>query len=128
MAARNTTPKPNADAAPEYDFDSWSAEDEAKAIEALKPDIRHIIVEGDFIGRFTNGQTVRLPLNLSVDQIDDLAAESDNPVDQLKKLLTDIAGAEAAADFTRRNLTETMAMAARFFNVFERIAKASLPE
>ncbi|MDN3309559.1 hypothetical protein QWJ90_01305 [Microbacterium oryzae] len=118
MAARTTEP--------EYDFDSWSEEDEAKAIEALKPDVRYIIVEESFVGRFPDGAIVKMPLEVSLDDVD--ALEGLPPVDQFKTLLGRIGGDEATAEFTRHSLAETAVMAEKFFRVFSRIAKASLPE
>lgn len=124
MAATRTATKP----APEYDFDSWSEEDEAKAIAALVPDVRHIIVEGNFIGRFVDGKIVTLPVKLSVDDIDELDTVSPSPVDQLKHLLTKIGGPDAAKEFTSHDIAEAMLLATKYFDVLRRVAGASLPE
>lgn len=120
MATR-TTP-------PEYDFDNWSEEDEEKAIAALAPDVRHIIVEKNFIGRFTDGAVVTLPIRLTVDDIDELDSVSPSPVDQLKHLLTKIGGADAAKEFTSHDIAEAMILATKYFGVLRRVAGASLPE
>lgn len=112
----------------EYDFDSWTEDSETQAIAALVPKVQHIIVEKDFIGRFEDGTIVKLPLSLSVDEIDALTEKTENPVDQVKVLLEQLGGKDAVAEFTRQNMTETIAMANRFFAVFARIAGASLPE
>ena len=126
MATTTKTAKPTE--VVEYDFDSWTEEDETKALAALAPDIKHIIVEKDFIGRFEDGTIVKLPLSLSVDEIDELTEKTENPVDQVKVLLEQLGGKDAVAEFTRQNMTETIAMANKFFTVFARIAGASLPE
>lgn len=112
----------------EYDFDSWTEDNETQAIAALIPKVQHIIVGKDFIGRFEDGTIVKLPLSLSVDEIDALTEKTENPVDQVKVLLEQLGGKEAVAEFTRQNMTETIAMANRFFAVFARIAGAALPE
>lgn len=112
----------------EYDFESWTEDSETQAIAALVPKVQHIIVEKDFIGRFEDGTIVKLPLSLSVDEIDALTEKTENPVDQVKVLLEQLGGKDAVAEFTRQNMTETIAMANRFFAVFARIAGASLPE
>lgn len=122
------TPRKTAAPAPEYDFDNWSEEDEAKAIAALAPEIKHIIVEGNFLGRFEDGTIVRLPLSITLNELDALTEKTDNPVDQVKVLLEQMGGKDALAEFTRHNMTETIAMANRFFTVFARIAGASVPE
>lgn len=121
MAAAKTT-------TPEYDFDNWSEDDEKKALAALVPDIKHIIVEKNFIGRFPDGAIVKMPLSISLDDVDALQAESGNPVDQFKALLNRVGGKDVAAEFSRHDLAETVVMSERFFTIFSRIAGASLPE
>ncbi|WP_455904722.1 hypothetical protein [Microbacterium sp.] len=122
------TPKKTTEPVPDYDFDNWSEEDEEKAIAALAPKIKHIIVEKNFLGRFEDGTIVRLPLSITLNEIDVLSEKTDNPVDQVKVLLEQMGGKEALAEFTNHNMTETIAMADRFFTVFSRIAGASVPE
>lgn len=128
MVASTTSKKTQPEPETEYDFDNWSPEDEEKALAALVPQIKHIIVEKQFIGRFPDGVIVKLPLTLSLDDVDALQAEASSPVDQFKSLLERLAGTEVAAEFSRHDLTETVVMAERFFTIFERVAKASLPE
>lgn len=112
----------------EYDFDSWSEDDETKAIEALKPEVRYIIVEKTFVGRFDDGEIVQLPLSISLDDIDRLEAEHPSPVDQVKELLRTLGGDEALKVFVSHDLAATMVMAEKFFKVFSRIAGATFPE
>ena len=123
-----TSTTKTAQAVPEYDFDNWSEEDEKKALAALVPDIKHIIVEKNFIGRFPDGAIVKMPLSISLDDVDALQAESGNPVDQFKTLLKRVGGQEVASEFSRHDLAETVVMSERFFTIFSRISQASLPE
>ncbi|MGW9345587.1 hypothetical protein ACWGR3_28960 [Streptomyces albidoflavus] len=123
-----TTRKPTPEPTPEYDFDNWTEEAEEKAIAALVPDVRWIIVEQNFIGRFVDGTIVKLPIRLSVDDIDELDAVAASPVDQLKHLLTKIGGADAAKEFTSHDIAEAMVLATKYFTVLRRVAGASLPE
>lgn len=125
MAASTTK---TAAAEPEYDFDNWSEDMEEKAIAALAPKIKYIIVEKTFIGRFEDGAIVKLPLSITLDDIDHLSAEFTNPVDQVKELLKTMGGEDSVKEFTRHNMTETIGMAEKFFSVFQRIAGASVPE
>lgn len=109
-----------------YDFDNWSEEDEEKAIAELQPDIRYIIVEKKFVGRFPDGAIVEMPLSLSLDDVE--ALEGKDPVGQFKDLLRNVGGDGALTEFTRHSLSETVIMAEKYFRVFTRIAAASLPE
>ncbi|WP_051701743.1 MULTISPECIES: hypothetical protein [Mycetocola] len=126
MTAKTTAAATAAE--PEYDFDNWSEEDEAKALAALAPDIKHIIVEKNFIGRFPDGTIVKVPLSISLDDVDAMSKDSVNPVDQFKTLLSQVGGDEVSAEFSRHDLTETIAMSERFFTTFSRITSATLPE
>ena len=123
MAARATKP-----AFTDADFDNWTDADEEKAIAALAPDIKHIIVEKTFVGRFEDGVIVQLPLNISLDDLDALSESTENPVDQVKSMLRTIGGDDAVREFSAHNFTETLAMTTRFFDVFQRVAGAKLPE
>lgn len=123
-AAKSTRTKPEV----EYDFDSWDEESEQKALQAIAPKVKYIIVEGEFVGRFTDGTIVRMTLSLSVDDIDDVTSSSDNPIDQFKSLLVKLGDKKSAAEFTKRDLAEAMAMASKFFELIEKKAKASLGE
>ncbi len=113
---------------PEYDFDAWDAASEKDAIAALVPEVRHIIVGDKFVGRFADMVTVELPLKLTLDMVDELQETSDAPIDQLKHLLVKIGGEEAAAEFTSHDIAETTALASKFFEILNKVAKASLPE
>ncbi len=130
MATTTTTKKTAAAraAVEEYDFDSWTEEDEQKALAALTPDIRHIIVEGSFVGRFPDGVIVKIPLKVTMDQIDQLEAGSGNPVDQFKSLLADIGSKEIADEFSRHDLTECIVMSQKFFTILQKVSQAALPE
>ena len=119
-----TTRKPEV----EYDFDSWSDEAEQQAIAALVPDVRHIIVENRFIGRFLDGTLVELPLRLSVDDIAELEQVAPgDPIEQLRHLLTKVGGEKAAKSFTSHDIAETMILASKFFDIIQRIAGAPPP-
>ncbi|MGN7861454.1 hypothetical protein ACTJI8_12810 [Microbacterium sp. 22303] len=127
MAARTTT---NTTApAVEYDFDNWTDEDEKKAVAALRPDVRYIIVENRFIGRFVDHSIVEVPFNLSVDDIDEMEKVAvGDPIGQLKHLLTKLGGEKVAKAFTAHDIAETMILATKYFDLLTRRASASLPE
>lgn len=127
MAARTTT-TPAAPAV-EYDFDNWTEEDEAKAVAALRPDVRYIIVENRFIGRFVDHSIVEIPFNLSVDDIAELEEVAlGDPIGQLKHLLTKLGGEKVAKSFTAHDIAETMILATKYFDLLTRRASGSLPE
>lgn len=113
---------------PDYDFDGWSDDVEEKAIAALTPDVRHIIVEDRFIGRFLDGKLFELTLKLSVDDIDELDQLEVGPVDQVKHLLTKLGSEKAAKEFTAHNISESMILATRYFKILQRISGIKLPE
>lgn len=84
-ATRKTTASKTA--TPEYDFDSWSEEAEEAALAALAGGFKYIIVESDFVGRFSSGLVVKVSLNLSAEAADQFEVAG-TPRDQLVSLLT----------------------------------------
>lgn len=127
MAATKTKTEPAAEPV-EYDFDNWDEAAETKAIEAARPDTRYIIVETKFVGRFVDGTIVEAPLVISMDDIDEMEKSSGSPVDQFKKLLTNIGGEQVAREFSRHDIAETMFLATKFFTILQKRAGASFPE
>lgn len=125
MATRATKPAPSFTDA---DFDNWTDDDETAAIAALAPEVKHIIVEKTFVGRFEDGVIVQLPLTITLNDLDELSESTENPVEQVKTMLRKLGGDEAARQFADHNFTETLAMTTRFFDVFQRVAGAKYPE
>lgn len=119
MATRKNT-------TPDYDFDGWDEAAEESAIANLAPDVKHIIVEGDFVGRYSNGDTIRLSLSLPLDTILDLESTDGGEIAQFKKLIASIGNDADIATFGRHGFTDSLALATRYFEVLERIAGASL--
>lgn len=110
-------------------FDQWdeAAEEAAIVAAAALVDVKCIIIEGRlFAGRFPDGAIVKAPLAISVEDLDVITAENDNPVDQIKGLLTRIGDEDGAASLARQNLPSVVIFAEKFFDTFQRIAQASL--
>ncbi|MDR2294684.1 MAG: hypothetical protein LBE05_05720 [Microbacterium sp.] len=111
----------------EYDFDNWSQEAEDAALLALS-DVKHIIVEGDFVGRFADGAIMRIPLKLSLAQIDELQEKFDNPIDQFRHLVNTFAGDAVAETLNDRNLISVSVMTEKYFRALKRAQELSFPE
>jgi hypothetical protein len=112
----------------EYDFDGWTEEDEQKAIDAIAPEVKYIIVERDFVGRFVDGTIVRASLGLSLNDVDSLQAEFDNEIDQFRALIKVVGGEENVAELSRQDLADVGMMATKYFDVLNRIQGATRPE
>lgn len=115
-------------AAPEYDFDSWTEEDEQKAIVAAVPKVDYIVVERRFIGRLSGGTVIEAPLTLTLDEVDEFQAEGAAPVDQFKAVLKKVHGEESAAEFGKQDVVEGAILAEKYFRVLQRIQQAAFPE
>ena len=128
MAARTTTKAAEAATEPdEYDFDNWSQEAEDDALRKLN-DVKHIIVEGSFVGRFADGTIVKIPLTLSLATIDELQKDFASPVDQFKHLLKTFAGEDVAADLDKRGIIPVAIMTEKFFRALGRAQELAFPE
>ncbi|ABR10478.1 MULTISPECIES: hypothetical protein [Bacteria] len=115
-------------AAVEYDFDSWTEDDEAKAIAAIAPDVKYIIVERTFVGRFYDGTIVKASLALTLDDVDALQAEYANEVDQFRSLIRVMGGEENVRALSRQDISDVVHMATKYFDVLGRIQGATRPE
>ncbi|WP_077223045.1 hypothetical protein [Rathayibacter sp. VKM Ac-2630] len=111
----------------EYDFDSWDQEREDAALRALT-DVRYIIVEDKFVGRFTDRHVVKIPLKLTTSTIDELEAKFSTPLDQFRHLLSMFYGEEEAAALADRSLIEVAIMTEKFFRALKRAQELAFPE
>ena len=121
MAARKTTEV-------EYDFDNWSEEAEEQAVQAAVPEVKHIIVEGTFVGRFSDGDIVKMPLKLSLADADELTGRHENQVDQFREMVRAVGGDAAVKQFVEHDIIEAVIMAEKFFRVINRVQQAAFPE
>ncbi len=111
----------------EYDFDNWTQEDEDNALRTLN-DVKHIIVEGSFVGRFVDGSIVKIPLSLSLSMIEELQRTFDNPIDQFKHLIQTFAGEDVANDLGARNIVPVSIMSEKYFRALQRAQQLAFPE
>ena len=122
MASRTTTePAPDV----EYDFDSWDEQAEAAALAALAGSFKYIIVEGAFVGRFGDGDVVRIPLEFNLDVLDGLD-ETAAPVDQLRQILAAL-GDQATADrILKQPVTQVATCASVYFTLVQKVTEQSI--
>lgn len=121
MTARKTAQEP------EYDFDNF---DEEAALARLRAEtqVRYIVVERDFVAKFPDGKIIRIPLRLSLDQVNKLSEEFDNPLDQVTSLLEQIGGGSAAAELKAQDLLSAVDFATKYFDVLQKVQGANLGE
>lgn len=122
------TTRKTAEQTEQYDFDNWNEEAETKAIAAIAPEVKYVIVERTFVGRFFDGTIVKAPLALSLNDVDALQEEHENEVDQFRSLIRVIGGETNVAELSRQDISDVTQMALKYFNVLQRIQGASRPE
>jgi hypothetical protein len=111
----------------EYDFDNWSEEAEEAALRALN-DVKYVIVEGTFVGRFSDGTIVKIPLSLKLGMIDELQEKFASPVDQFRHLLRTFAGDDVADGLAERSLIPVAIMTEKYFRCLGRAQELAFPE
>jgi hypothetical protein len=126
MAAR-TTPKTAEPTEVEYDFDNWDQDAEDKALLALN-DVKYIIVEKTFVGRFSDGEIVKIPLTLSSSLIEELEQDFTSPMDQFKHLLRLFVGDEFADTLDQRSMIPVAILTEKFFRCIKRAQELAFPE
>lgn len=128
MAASATKTKTTPEnAVEEYDFDSWTEEDENAALRALN-EVKYIIVEGVFVGRFSDNTIVKIPLKLTLDMVDELQDKYENPIDQFRHLIKTFAGEDVAVQLGGSDLIGVSIMTEKYFSCFTRAQQLSFPE
>lgn len=111
----------------EYDFDNWDQETEEAALVALN-DVKYIIVEQDFVGRFADGTIVRIPLRLNLALVDELQAKHDSQIDQFKALVQTFGGDELAASLDTQGLIAVAIITEKYFRCLARAQELAFPE
>lgn len=129
MATRTTTKTaaPSPDAVDEYDFDNWDQDAEDAALAALN-DVKHIIVEHDFVGRFADGTIVRIPMRLNLALVDQLQAEHTSEIDQFKSLVQTFGGDDLAAALDKQGLIAVAIITEKYFRCLGRAQELAFPE
>ena len=111
----------------EYDFDSWDQDAEDAALVALN-DVKHIIVEQDFVGRFADGTIVRIPLRLNLALVDELQAKHNAEIDQFKALVERFGSEELAAALDTQGLIAVAIITEKYFRCLGRAQELAFPE
>lgn len=87
------------------DFESWTQEDEEKALEASaeRMKVKHLIKDGSVWFLAPHGHIYKLPLNLSIDdfvRLSDLQSNTEQ-IQTLKDILAAFAGEDAAKELAK---------------------------
>lgn len=87
------------------DFESWTQEDEDKALEAAAEQmkVKHLIKDGSVWFLAPHGHIYKLPLNLSIDdfvRLSDLQSNTEQ-IQALKDILAAFAGEDAAKELAK---------------------------
>ncbi len=120
-STKTTTP------ADQYDFDNWDQDAEDAALVALN-DVKYIIVEQSFVGRFADGTIIRIPLVLNLGIVDELQAKHDSQIDQFKSLIETFGGEELAAALDSKGLIAVAIMTEKYFRCLARAQELAFPE
>lgn len=125
MTAPKKTTKPADEV---YDFDGWdeAAEEAAIAEAARQTAIRYIIVDDKFVGRFPDGRIVKVPISVSLADIESIAEQSDGDIDQVKKLVKLFGEERDAGILEQENILSVTDFTKKYFAVFNKISGASL--
>ena len=86
---------------PDIDFDDWTSEQEEAALKQLAQaaKCKYAIGDNHFYGKFPDGTIISMPLNLSLDDVNDITEGDVSSVDQFTRLIEKIAGKDDAKKF-----------------------------
>lgn len=112
-------------------FDAWSEDDEAKVIAEIveTSQVKYVVTpEKNFYGRFPDGEVVTVPLRVTLETVDQITTVGDAEVDQLKMLFTILGMDEEAESTSKRDITEMVDFAAKYFKVLQKVQQATVGE
>lgn len=118
---------------PDQLFDTFTPDAEEQALRELASQgrVRHIIAGDRFVGRFSDGTRIILPLRLSVRQfrtVTGLDTASDG-VDQFTTLVTGLAGQAEAEKIENEPLAEVAALVAGAYpRALQKVTELSMGE
>lgn len=110
---------------PEYDFDSWTPEAEEAALAAIAGKFRYIVVEGDYVGRFSDGTIVRVPLEFDMAALESID-ESAAPADQLRAVLVGFGGEAAGDAIVGKSMIQVATFATTYFELVQRATEQAI--
>lgn len=128
MPPTTTTNRKDAPAEPEFSleqFEAWDQDAEDAAVAAIADAFKYIVVEGNFVGRFGDGDVVKIPLEFEASVFEGLD-ETASGMAQLKEILTALGDAETAERIMSKPFPQMAACAALYFEVVERVTNTTI--
>ena len=113
------------------DFESWdeAAEQAAIAAAAAAVEVKYIIIEGKtFVARFPDGEIVKVPIKVSLNDISAITTETSNELEQVKSLLQILGQDDDLEVLGNEDILAVTDFAAKYFRVFEKISQVALGE
>ena len=113
------------------DFETWdeAAEQAAIAAAAAAVEVKYIIIEGKtFVARFPDGEIVKVPIKVSLNDISAITTETSNELEQVKSLLQILGQDDDLEVLGNEDILAVTDFAAKYFRVFEKISQVALGE
>lgn len=113
------------------DFESWdeAAEQAAIAAAAAAVEVKYIIIEGrTFVARFPDGEIVKVPIKVSLNDISAITTETSDELEQVKSLLQILGQDDDLEVLGNEDILAVTDFAAKYFRVFEKISQVALGE
>lgn len=113
------------------DFESWdeAAEQAAIAAAAAAVEVKYIIIQGKtFVARFPDGEIVKVPIKVSLNDISAITTETSNELEQVKSLLQILGQDDDLEVLGNEDILAVTDFAAKYFRVFEKISQVALGE
>ena len=113
------------------DFESWdeAAEQAAIAAAAAAVEVKYIIIEGrTFVARFPDGEIVKVPIKVSLNDISAITTETSDELEQVKSLLQVLGQDDDLEVLGNEDILAVTDFAAKYFRVFEKISQVALGE
>lgn len=102
-------------------FDEEKLDKELDLIAADHP--KYLVTERTFVGRLGTGEIVKIPLVMKLKDFEDIPDETDDPLAQLKMLLTRFGGEDEADKIMGAALTDAIYLSGKYFEILQKMTE-----
>ena len=107
----------------DIDFDNWDDKKEEAALKeiAAAAKCKYAIGYQHFYGRFPDGTVLSMPLDISLEDVNEISQDDVASVDQFIRLLEKITGPDQVETFISQPTPSMIDMANKYFETFQKI-------
>lgn len=113
----------------DYNFDQSPEEQEAEIAKiADNQSVKYLVVEGSFVAKFPDGKILKVPVKLSVEQLDGIDDASKGQIEQAKALIGMFGTERDQKYLAGQSVFSTVDFIEKYMKVFARVQGLAMGE